>query len=70
MINVMPAKIRITFSICVIALKYLPNFSKLNAITNANKITGNPVPSEKAIGKCKPDFMVKGINIPKNNAPL
>ena len=48
--KVSPATTRITFSICVIALKYLPNFSKLNAITNANKITGTPVPNEKTTG--------------------
>ena len=68
--KVIPAKIRIAFSTLVIALKYLPNFSKLNAITKAKSITGKPVPIENTIGANKPVLIVIGINIPKNNAPL
>ena len=67
-----PAKSRITFSTLVIALKYIPNFSILNAITKANRITGKPVPNEKTTGKAKPESAesVIGISIAKNKAPL
>jgi hypothetical protein len=67
-----PATNRITFSTLVMALKYIPNFSILNAITKANRITGNPVPNENTIGKAKPTSAesVIGISIAKNNAPL
>ncbi|MNR31158.1 hypothetical protein D3C85_1486520 [compost metagenome] len=70
--NVSPATIRITFSILVIALKYLPNFSILKAMMNAKTNTGNPVPKENAIGIVNPasEESVIGISIPKNNAPL
>ena len=72
MMNVSPATTRITFSILVIALKYLPNFSILKAMMNAKITTGNPVPKEKTIGIANPpsDESVIGISIPKNNAPL
>lgn len=70
--NVSPATTRITFSILVIALKYLPNFSILKAMTNAKINTGKPVPNENTIGIANPasEESVIGISIPKNNAPL
>ena len=70
--NVSPATTRITFSILVIALKYLPNFSILKAMMNAKTNTGKPVPNENTIGIANPasEESVIGISIPKNNAPL
>ena len=70
--NVSPATTRITFSILVIALKYLPNFSILKAIMNAKINTGKPVPNENTIGIANPasEASVIGISIPKNKAPL
>ena len=67
-----PATNRITFSTLVMALKYIPNFSMLNAMTKANSITGNPVPIEKTIGKANPALSesVIGMSIAKNKAPL
>ena len=72
MMKVSPAIIRISFSILVIALKYLPNFSILKAMTRAKINTGKPVPNEKKNGIANPasEEIVIGINIPKNNAPL
>jgi len=67
-----PATKRITFSTLVMTLKYIPNFSMLNAITKAKRITGKPVPNEKTTGNANPALVesVIGINIAKNNAPL
>lgn len=67
-----PATKRITFSTLVIALKYIPNFSILKAITKANRITGKPVPNENTTGKANPALAesVIGISIAKNKAPL
>ena len=70
--NVSPATTRITFSILVIALKYLPNFSILKAMMNAKTNTGKPVHNENTIGIANPasEESVIGISIPKNKAPL
>lgn len=70
MMDIIPAAIRIIFSILVMALKYIPSFSILKAMTKAKRITGNPVPMENSTGIAKPDFIVIGISIPKNSAPL
>ena len=63
---------RIHFSNLEIALKYIPNFSKLNAMIKAKKITGIPVPIEKKIGNSKPsgEAIVMGKSTPKYKAPL
>lgn len=67
-----PATIRIIFSALVMALKYFPSFSRLNAIMNAKNITGKPVPTEKKMGNASPSDAVSviGISIAKNKAPL
>ena len=63
---------RIHFSNLEIALKYIPNFSKLNAIINAKKITGTPVPMEKEMGNSKvsDEAIFIGKSTPKYKAPL
>lgn len=61
-----------TYSNFEMALKYNSIFWMLKAITNENKITGNPVPIAKTTGKPNPAVAesIIEMSITKNKAPL
>jgi hypothetical protein len=70
--NAIPVMKRMTFSTFLMALKYLPSFSMLKAMMNANSKTGKPVPKENTIGTARPasEERVNGMSMPKYKAPL